>query len=152
MDKQLILKKISAFKGLSPAELQAIVQLSNERKYKKNDVIFAEKSRGEEIYILTKGRVRIELGVKGKTDFVTVHRIQKGEIFGELALVGDGNRSASAECETDCDVIVINRDALRGLFEKNTRIGYIIMANLASVLSTRLRKTNLQLVACFLWE
>lgn len=152
MDKQQILGKLSVFKGLSPEELGLIAQLCEERSYEKGEVIFAEKSRGEEIYILTKGRVRIELGIKSKADFATIHRVQEGEVFGELALVGEGSRSAGAECETGCEVVAISGDALRDLFGRNTGIGYVVMSNLASVLATRLRKTNLQLVACFLWE
>lgn len=152
MDMQRILERISVFEGLSQEELHSVAQLGDIRKYKRGDIIFAEKSQGKEMYILTKGRVRIELGIRGKADCATIHRVQEGEIFGELALVGEGRRSASAECETDCEVIAIGRDTLQDLFEESTRIGYVVMRNLASVLATRLRKTNLQLVACFLWE
>ena len=149
---QQILEKIPIFKGLSEAELDFLTQLCDERSYKRGDMIFTERKRGDEIYVLIKGRVRIELGIASKTDHATIHRVQKGEIFGELAIVDEGGRSASAECETDCEVIAIGRDALRSLFEENSRIGYVVMTNLASVLAARLRKTNLQLVACFLWE
>ena len=152
MDKRGVLEGISVFKGLSQEELHSVAQLCDEPRYKRGDIIFAEKSQGKEMYILTKGRVRIELGIRGKADCATIHRVQEAEIFGELALVGEGRRSASAECETDCEVIALGRDALRGLFEETPRIGYVVMANLASVLAARLKKTNLQLVACFLWE
>ena len=37
-------------------------------------------------------------------------------------------------------------------FANNNKIGYVVMINFASLLATRLRKTNLQLIACFLWE
>jgi len=152
MDRRRILERIDIFKGLSPEELDPIAELCEPRKCKASEVIFAEKSKGKEVYIVTKGRVRIELGIKGKTDCATIHRVGEGEIFGELAIVGEGRRSGTAKCETDCEVIAINRDALRDLFERQTRIGYVVMMNLASLVATRLRKTNLQLVACFLWE
>lgn len=152
MDKLRILERIDIFGGLSPEELNPIAELCEARQYKANEVIFAEKSKGKEMYIVTKGQVRIELGIKGKTDHATIHRVGEGDIFGELVIVGDGRRSGTAKCETDCEVISINRDALRDLFNRCTRIGYIVMMNLASLLAARLRKTNLQLVACFLWE
>lgn len=96
-----ILEKISIFKGLSEDELNSLTKLCDVRTYKRGDMIFTERKRGDEIYILTKGRVRIELGIANKTDYATIHRVQKGEIFGELAIVDEGGRSASAECETD---------------------------------------------------
>ncbi|MFC2045794.1 Crp/Fnr family transcriptional regulator, partial [Chloroflexota bacterium] len=147
-----ILGQISIFMGLSSEELDAINELCEHREYKADEIVFTEKSKGKDIFIVTKGRVRIELGIKGKNDFATVQRINDGEIFGELAIVGDGNRSGTARCDTDCEIIAINGDALHNLFDKNNRIGYVVMMNLAALLASRLRKTNMQLVACFLWE
>jgi len=152
MENEAILAKVPVFNGLSADELKLLAQLCVNRSYQRRDVIFKEKSRGTEIYILRKGQVRIELAIKSKTDFATIHRVQEGEIFGELALVSKGTRSATAECDTDCEVIALSQNDLKELFRKQPRMGYIIMSNLASILATRLRKTNLQLVACFLWE
>lgn len=152
MDTKQILKQVNIFDGLSPEELNSIAILCKNRTYKANELIFAEKSKGKEIYIVTKGQVRIELGIKGKTDCATVHRVGKGELFGELVLLNQGTRSGAARTETDCETITIDGDALLGLFKKNMRIGYVVAMNLASLLATRLRKTNLQLIACFLWE
>ena len=109
MDKLRILERIDIFGGLSPKELNPIAELCEPRKYKANEVIFAEKSKGREMYIVTKGQVRIELEIKGKTDCATIHRVCEGDIFGELAIVGEGRRSGTARCETDCEVISINR-------------------------------------------
>ena len=152
MDRRRILERIDIFKGLSPEELDPIAELCEPRKYKANEVIFAEKSKGKEMYIVTKGRVCIELGIKGKTDVATVHRVTEGEIFGELAIVSEGRRSGTARCDSDCEVLTINGDALLDLFNRYARIGYVVMMNLASLVAARLRKTDLQLVACFLWE
>ena len=152
MDVRKALERVEIFKELSPVELELISGLCEHRKYGNGNVIFTERSKGKEVYIIIKGRVCIELGLKGKTDCATIHRLGEGELFGELALVSSGARSATARCETDCETIVIGREALLELFTSNNRIGYVVMTNLASLLSTRLRKTNLQLVACFLWE
>lgn len=152
MDIEQVLKQVNIFDGLSPEELNSIAILCKNRDYKANELIFAEKSKGRELYIVTKGQVRIELGIKGKNDYATVHRVGKGELFGELVLLNQGTRSGTARSETDCETITIDGNALLDLFEKNMRIGYVVAMNLASLLSTRLRKTNLQLIACFLWE
>jgi CRP-like cAMP-binding protein len=152
MDTLKILERIDLFKGLSQEELSAVTELCEPRTYQTDEVIFAEKSKGKELYIVTKGKVRIELGIKGKTDCATVHRLGEGEVFGELVLVGEGRRSATARCETDCEVLSIAQEGLLRLFEQNARIGYVIVMKLASLLAARLKKTNLQLVSCFLWE
>ncbi|MFC2024640.1 Crp/Fnr family transcriptional regulator [Chloroflexota bacterium] len=152
MDIQSILHRIDMFSGLSTNEKDSIAELCQPREYKANEVIFAEKSKGAEMFIVAKGKIRIELRVKGKTDCVTVHRLRDGDVFGEIAIVSEAGRSGTAICETDCELITISRKALLNLFDRYPRIGYVVMTHLALVLATRLRKTDLQLVACFLWE
>jgi CRP/FNR family transcriptional regulator len=152
MVKQQILAKAPIFNGLSPEELDSIAKLCESQTYKKNDVIFTEKSHGKELFVVAKGRVRIELEIKGEAEKATVHRVQPGGVFGELALVNEGRRSATARSETTSDIIILDRNDLLSLFKENSHIGYILMTNLASVLATKLRQTDLQLVACFLWE
>ncbi len=152
MDIIKVLKQVNIFEGLSAEELSSIATLCENRSYKAHELIFAEKSEGEEIYIVTKGQVRIELSIQGKTDHATIHRVGKGELFGELVLVNQGTRSGTARTETECETLTINGNALLALFGKNERIGYVVAMNLASLLATRLRKTNLQLIACLLWE
>ncbi|UCG54329.1 MAG: cyclic nucleotide-binding domain-containing protein [Dehalococcoidia bacterium] len=152
MEIQNILQRIDMFSGLSKNEKDLIAELCQPRDYKVNEVIFEEKSKGTEMFIVARGRIRIELRVKSKTDCVTVHRLRDGDVFGEIAIVSEAGRSGTAICETDCELITISRNALLKLFDEHPRIGYIVMTHLASVLATRLRKTDLQLVACYLWE
>ena len=152
MALQEILKKADILEGLSQDEIAAVAELCEERSYKAGTAIFEESSRGEEVYLVKSGTVRIELALKGKTDVATVHRVTPGRSFGELALVDRGRRSATATCESDAEVLVLGRERLADLFESNNHIGYVLMGNLATILSARLRKTNLQLVASILWE
>ena len=70
---------------LSPEELDSIAKLCESQTYKRNDVIFTEKSHGKELFVVAKGRVRIELEIKGEAEKATVHRVQPGGVFGELA-------------------------------------------------------------------
>lgn len=152
MEKQKILQGVDIFKGLTPDELALIAQLCEDRKYRANEEIFSENSRGSEIYVLERGKIRIDLALTGKSKCATIHRVTDGQIFGELALVDRGRRSATAKCDSDSEVLAINRDGLHDLFERNNHIGYVVLNNLATILAVRLRKTNLQLVASILWE
>lgn len=152
MDTKELLRKVPVFHGLTSEELQSVADISDFRRYSANEVIFGESTGDREMYVLVKGRVRIELGIRGRTDCATVHRVGEGELFGELALLSRGRRSATAHCETDSEAIAMGREALLDLFDRDNHVGYVVAMNLASILATRLRKTNLQLVSCFLWE
>ncbi len=152
MGSTKILEKVEIFGGLSPTQLESLVQISEEKKYRGGETVFTERSSGAEVYIIKQGRVCIELGLKGKPNTATIQRLGVGQIFGELALVDRRSRSATAICESDCEIITIERDRLDELFEQDSRLGYIVMRNLAQLLAERLRRTDLMLVASVLWE
>ena len=152
MDSTKILEKVDMFRGLTPQQLESLARISEERKYRGGEAVFTERSSGAEVYIIKKGKVCIELGLKGKPNTATVQRLSVGQIFGELALVDKRNRSATAVCDGDCEIITIDRDKLGELFEQDSRLGYTVMKNLAQLLAERLRRTDLMLVASVLWE
>jgi len=152
MDRQNILKRIDLFNGLTDGEITAVARLCKERIFRAGQVVLAEGSRGEEMYVLKKGKVRIDFAVPGKADVTTVHRITKGQVFGELALVDKGRHSATAQCESDCEVIAISREQLYDFFETHHRVGYVLMKNIAEALAKTLRRAKLQLVATIIWE
>jgi len=152
MDSIKVLKKVEIFRGLSLTQLESLAQISEEKKYRGGETVFTEHSTGDEMYIIKKGKVCIELGLKGKPNTATIQRLSVGQIFGELVLVDKRSRSATAVCENDCEIITINRDKLDKLFEQDSRLGYTVMRNLAQLLAERLRRTDLMLVASVLWE
>ncbi len=146
------IEKAALFKGLTSGELSEVASLARAATFAAGERIFAEGNYGEEIHILTRGMVRIELAIGDDSDCTTVHRFTAGQVFGELSLADRRNRSATAECESECKVVSIPCNELLKLFEKDLRIGYVVMKNLSAILATRLRKTNSQLISTVLWE
>ncbi|MFC2099687.1 Crp/Fnr family transcriptional regulator [Candidatus Bipolaricaulota bacterium] len=126
-----VIAGMALFEGLTPKE---------------RETILSEGNYGEELYVLAKGKVRIELTVTD-ADFVTVEQITDGQLFGELAFADRRNRSAIAQCETDCSLITIRCKDLLGLLETEHRIGFVVMRNLARILAPRLRRTNAKLIS-----
>ena len=150
--KTAYLRRIDLFKGLDANELAEIEATADARTYSSGDVLFGEGSRGDEIYVLKQGKVRIDLTLKSDSDCATVQRLRGGQILGELALLDQRARSATATCESRCEIIALGCEKLLRLFQRNHDIGYVVMRNLAQIVATRLRKTNLQLVAAVCWE
>ena len=68
------------------------------REFKAGETIFREGDRGAEFFVIQRGRVRI---VSGNRLLETLH---ENEIFGEMALIDDSPRSATAVAETDIAV------------------------------------------------
>ena len=87
MDSTKVLKKVEICRGLSLTQLESLAQISEERKYRGGETVFTEHGTGDEVYIIKKGKVCIELGLKGKPNTATIQKLSVGQIFGELVLV-----------------------------------------------------------------
>ncbi len=78
--------------------------------FKKDDYIFKQNDGGDCAYLIERGRVQILIN-KQNTE-VPVSIIGESEIFGEMALLDNLNRSASAKALDDCTLIVVTKDQL----------------------------------------
>lgn len=75
----------------------------NTKTYKAGDVIFSDGDAANTMYVLDAGEVEVYKGTR------LLETIQAGGFFGEMGLVNDKPRSATATCKTDCTVVVLNQ-------------------------------------------
>jgi len=84
---------------------------------------------------------------------MTIATLRRGQSFGEVALVDEGLRSASARCSRqDTHLIVIPRDKLMLLCDTYPQLGYRLMRNLAADLAMKIRHTDLQVREQLTWS
>jgi CRP/FNR family cyclic AMP-dependent transcriptional regulator len=77
------------------------------KRYKDGDVVFSQGSRGDCMYVIRSGKVRIYRDQDGSE--TTLATLKPGESFGEIALFDDKPRSASAQCIGETEVLVVTR-------------------------------------------
>ena len=149
-----MLRQTAFSEGLTEEELKVISPICHEFQFKEGEEIFSEASKGSELYIICKGRIGIEVallnGVGRRSERLEL--ATSGMIVGELALVDGSPRSARAFSYEDTTVLEIKSDDIRKIMEEYPRIGYIVMRNLAVVLTRRLRNTNLRLRNELFWS
>ena len=75
-------------------------------EYPQNTMIFSESQRGKDLYIIQSGEVAISKVVNGNEVILAV--LKKGDMFGEMALLENKPRSASAIAHSDCRLMVVN--------------------------------------------
>ena len=151
MDIKELLGTFELFKDLKQEQLDRIGATAIKEEFEENQEIFHEQSTASDIYVLTEGRVQI-VGALGKTDSATIHTILPGKLFGEFAFIDGEPRSATAVAIQKATVFKIPRDALHGILEKDTAIGYLVMRNLARILARRIRQTAHELRSSLMWE
>lgn len=139
------LKDIDLFEGLTEDELRAICELGRVDPYPQGTLVFEEDSDGTEVFIVLSGRVGIELTLTSSSRPEVIHTVRARDIFGELALIDGHRRSAAARALGETELLVLPRAALKDHLKANEHVGLVVMSNLARILSTRLRKTDLSL-------
>jgi CRP-like cAMP-binding protein len=105
--------------------------------YPKDHVLFHEGDAGDEMFIVQSGRVAIKKRVK-EQDGVTLAVLEKGDFFGEMAILERLPRSASAEMVEDGDLIVISGEVFGDMIKANPEIAVRMLRKY----SIRLREAN----------
>jgi CRP/FNR family cyclic AMP-dependent transcriptional regulator len=158
MQRINILREVEIFQDLNESQLKRIEQICEERICQIGAVIFEENTASDELYIIATGMVDIRvdpsiLGVSSQTGPATIATLRRGQTFGEVALVDQGLRSASARCAANnTRLLVINRDDLIALCEQDFQMGYVLMRNIAADLSFKIRSTDLMVREQLLWH
>lgn len=141
-------KAVNLFSGLTDDQLERLIAISREEIFNDGDIIFRQDVEGDKLYFVNEGQVEIRIRKNpGDTERSQVY-LGRGQIFGEMALLDLGKRSATVRCSRDNTVLnsITGEDFTR-LCSTDTAIGYIIMRNMAVDLSFKLRHRNLDLGA-----
>ena len=111
------LKKIHLFHGLGDDELPAIAAELDEVQFPKDAVIFQQGGKADSFYLIYGGTVRI-VRTQNKKEY-QLARLVKEDYFGEMALVANRPRSATATALTDTSLLVLSRADFEKLFKKH---------------------------------
>lgn len=137
----LTLKHVPIFQGLSDREFKEIEGIIHERTYRPQEIVFKRHAPGEAMYIIMAGIVEIYLqDIEGRKQSLAM--LEQGDFFGELALLDNDSRSATAESKDSSTLLVFSQADLYSLLERKPQLGNKILLNLARVTGVRLRKTN----------
>lgn len=103
-----ILEHNFLFRGLPPATLEALAALAHSHVFEKGKLIFAQGDKGDALYGITSGRVRI-FTADDKGHEVILNVLRPGEAFGEIALLDGLPRTASALAVERSKLVVFPR-------------------------------------------
>ena len=104
-EKLELLKTVPLFATCEAREIERLGMLVEEVDLPAGRVLFNQGDSAQELFIVVKGQVRVE------RDGTVVAVRGPGEFFGEIALVAEGPRTATATCVTECRLlVVVHRD------------------------------------------
>jgi CRP-like cAMP-binding protein len=152
-----VLRQADIFDELTNTQLELVASICEEKEYQEGELIFAENTSGNELYVIADGEVTIEVdpsvvgrGIAGGPQAIA--RLRRGQSFGEVALVDQGVRSAAARsAKHGTQLVIISRDKLMLLCDTYPQLGYRLMRNLAADLAMKIRNTDLQIRGQLTW-
>lgn len=149
-----ILSLAEIFDNLTNTQFELVASICEPANYKKGDVLIRENENSDEMYIIGRGGVEILVTPGfaksgqggGGQEPIVLTELRQGQVFGEMALVDQGVRSATARVSRgDTLVLRIQRARLMLLCDTYPELGYKIMRNLAADLAIKIRHTDLTL-------
>lgn len=134
------LKGVPVFQDIPMRGLEAIRDMCHIRIFKEDEHIFHNGDPGVGMYIILEGSVEIYRREKKK--FLSFATLKTGDFFGELALLEDLPRTASAKALKYTRTIGFFRPDLLGLLSRKPRLVNSILLNLSKLIGRRLIATN----------
>jgi len=127
---------------MSDHDLSQIAAITEEKRYQGGEVIIEERTTAERFFIILHGKIQITKRFEdGEQLVLAVH--SDGEFFGEMALLDEGLRSATAQAVEPTSLLEISRQEFETLLYKAPVLAYRILKELSS----RLRETGALLVS-----
>ena len=111
-------------------KLRLFENASDTRHFQAGQTIFADGETGSEMYVIRAGKVDIIQNGK------VVETLDSGNLFGEMALIDNAPRSATAKANTDCELVAINAKRFEFMVQETPNFALTVM----KVMTDRLRR------------
>ncbi|MGH0036370.1 MAG: Crp/Fnr family transcriptional regulator [Myxococcota bacterium] len=134
IDRRSLLSRIAVFSALEPEELDLLSDVTITRRLKARDELFHKGDPGDEAYAIASGRLKATAQSADGRE-VTFSIMAEGEVFGDVAMLSGGRRTATVTALEASELLVIRRRDLIPLFERRPRIAIAAMASLAERLA-----------------
>ncbi|RJP58617.1 MAG: cyclic nucleotide-binding domain-containing protein [Deltaproteobacteria bacterium] len=151
MDEVAFLREISVFADLTTEEIGKIITIMKEINVPDGSTIIQEGDVGDSMYIIMDGSVEVSKtltmkidgqGFEEKEKILTRLNASDHIIFGEVGLLEDNVRTASVIAISTCTLREIKKEDFQKLADKDPRMGFKIVKNIARLVCTRLRKAD----------
>ncbi len=135
---------------LSNLEINFLTTLSKEKKLAPNQILFREGDVGDSMYVVLEGRIMISKFIPGAGEEALAF-LDRGDYFGEMALIDHQPRSADAKAhEREAVVLAIPREVLEGILDIQRLSSLNLLKILCNLVASRLREIDDKIIGWFI--
>ncbi len=131
------LRSVPLFASLDDEAAKDLRNLLSDRVVPSNTRLFRQGDKGDAMYLIESGRVRISIRDDDKQE-VTLAELAQGDFFGEMSIIDGRQRSADAQVIEDARLAILSRDAFLSFVRTNPDVALEML----SALTDRLRRTD----------
>jgi len=143
-------RELFAEQRLSPLEINFLTSLSKERKLKPGQILFHEGDPGDAMYVVLGGRILISKFISGAGEEALAF-LERGDYFGEMALIDQAPRSAQARAhDGGAVVLAIPGEVVNGLLDVNKVSSLPLLKILCALVTKRLRELDDKIVGWYI--
>jgi len=138
-----ILEKLPLFKGLNEDSANLITNKITLEYYPADHLLFAQGDKGDSMYIIKKGQVKIFQGPKDdKDEQIVLATLVDNSFFGEMALVSEKPRNASAITLEESEIFILKKDDFYSLINNNPSLAEQISSEFIHRIRENMRNEN----------
>jgi uncharacterized membrane protein len=137
MSTHAILAEVPLFSRLDDQERAALSEMLQPRQFRAGERIFSAGDRGDALYIIRSGQVRMEL-TTNEGECLLLNEVDAGEVLGEISFLDAGPRTASAIAVVDSELLEFERGQLLTFVQHNPHAAL----DLLGVVANRIRSTD----------
>jgi CRP/FNR family cyclic AMP-dependent transcriptional regulator len=135
--RRRLLARGTLFAGLEPSHLDEIAAATRVQKLGSREELFHKGDQGSQVYVVVSGRLKA-LATSLEGDDVVFNILGPGEVFGEIALLGETPRTATVAAIEPCELLVIDRRDFLALLRRHPEAAI----GLLRVLALRLKRVS----------
>jgi hypothetical protein len=138
-------RTIPLFAGLRPNEARIAVLMGQIKRFAPGEIIVRQGDMGSEMYVIIQGHTQVFAGTGGERKYIL--DMQRGEVFGDMALVRHSRRTADVVASDPVEVLAVDQRFLERLQRRYPRIASKVLLNLTRIVSDRLQSMTERFVA-----
>lgn len=147
----LTIKGSLMLQGFSDGELSSLAKFCELREMAEGTTVFLENMPGESLFLVRKGTIRISR-MFAEGDEKTLVVLGPEDIFGEMAVIDELPRAATARVAEDAELISLKKQDLDRLCREDAPLALKLVNNIARIFSKRVREANEEYREMLVWS
>ena len=135
--KEKLLGRSIIFQALDEENRRELASFAHVKRYSSGDIIFNTGDPGQSMMAIAEGSVRVSVLTPSARE-VTLSELSAGDVFGEIALLDGGERSANVKALTNCTLVVVERRSLLEVLQRDPKLSI----RLIELLCQRVRRSD----------